>query len=797
MTLYNISTYMKHILRACPLLILTFLLPRGEAKPIKVALLSSYPPTPCGIAEFTRNLSNSLIQAATPETLRLEVFAIEKQSPPLNSEAEAEAEAGKHRINDIPVHRYRLTPDTERETVKRIGNALSKKKFSAVLIQHEYGLMNNYSNYVTLLNSLSEGVTSFVFLHTGTPFPGHKRREAIQEIAIKADYLVSLSWKTFHALVHTYGVPQRKILYLPHGVPEVPSKQYLPSAKSDRLDSNSKKSNKQVTLLISGLIRRTKGIPQILSAMGKLKPLKGLPKINLLILGKETDPGMYLEVQQQATREGIGRRVKWIREYQTSKQMLKRHQLADIYLAPFTVDVPSSGTLSYAMACGLPVIATPFGLSGELLKQPASTPEFTAGGFSRDKDPNYVCFTEYGAIVPFGSVSSLAEAIRRLALDPLLRQRLGGKAHARMRLLSWARVGQKLLEALLLNASAGASNSSISGVHNGNSPPLEETNTDPLGVDSGITRVTETAFIEDPYRGNKKMLKGRAEWSKTTRKALDGLLITSSIPNGPYCFYSDAHLCINVLIRNNKILHLAAKVITYTGGRRHLVPQQGFLYMCATQEAPLPLNTATGKRSPWVKLADKKTVKKISYKGKLASRGNTKAKHKKPGPPPLKSPSKPSILVYGSYKAAAPDGSDLFQKAGKNRVLLTTPNLIVQLEAARDEVIVSVLSVCRFSCAGGIIGASLIKRLSGMHRAAIPGLTTWKIFSLGKLLSWSTPSALYGTWELAPTYGLPGMLSKLEHPPILAHSQEETPQDSNSSTATEEPLNEAVSVLMG
>src|SRR3546814_13317261 len=91
---------------------------------------------------------------------------------------------------------------------------------------------------------------------------------------------------------------------------------------------------------------------------------------------------------------------------------------ADIYVTPYLNAAQiTSGTLSYAIGVGKPVVSTPYWHAEELLAD------------------------DHGRLVPFGSSEGFAAALIELLDPPALRDTLWARAYARGRTMIWPRVG--------------------------------------------------------------------------------------------------------------------------------------------------------------------------------------------------------------------------------------------------------------------------------------------------------------------------------------------------------------------
>src|SRR3546814_15812645 len=102
---------------------------------------------------------------------------------------------------------------------------------------------------------------------------------------------------------------------------------------------------------------------------------------------------------------------------------VKRNTAYEMRIRDWSSDVCSSdlsGTLSYAMGVGKPVISTPYWHAAELLAD------------------------DHGPLVPFGDTAGFAAAITSLFDHPSLREILIRRAYARGRTLIWPPVSERV-----------------------------------------------------------------------------------------------------------------------------------------------------------------------------------------------------------------------------------------------------------------------------------------------------------------------------------------------------------------
>ena len=208
-----------------------------------------------------------------------------------------------------------------------------------------------------------------------------------------------------------------------------------------------------------GFLNRSKGVPTLLHAVRRLANA-GRP-IRLVLLGAEagaSDPTDLAEAR--VVRELIGSLS--LRERVATTGYLEPAALSaalvacDAVALPFLDGAsPRRGTLMAAIAHGVPIVTThPPG---------ASAPRSNAGDrgwtSARDVEFTFVRADESALLVPPGDDAALAEALPRLADDPILRARLAAGAAALASQIAWpaiAEATEAIYDALLVDASGPA-----------------------------------------------------------------------------------------------------------------------------------------------------------------------------------------------------------------------------------------------------------------------------------------------------------------------------------------------------
>ena len=162
-------------------------------------------PRQCGIATFTTDLV---------EALSLEAPDIDCWAAAMNDKTEGYAYPEKVRISrstrtNCPIMAWHL-------------NILNIGQTDIVCVQHEYGLFGGPAggHLLKLLGDLRMPVVTT--LHTVLKDPAPEYRAVMCKLADLSDKLVVMSHKAVGFLKDIYGVPEEKIAFIHHGIPDTP-----------------------------------------------------------------------------------------------------------------------------------------------------------------------------------------------------------------------------------------------------------------------------------------------------------------------------------------------------------------------------------------------------------------------------------------------------------------------------------------------------------------------------------------------------------------------------------------------
>lgn len=318
-----------------------------------ILFITSYPPRECGIATYSQDLIAALTNKFSNS------FSI--SICPLESEQE------KHEYGDKI--KFVLNVDDPSGFTNLVAHINDDDGIQVVMIQHEFGFFEKKEEaFLQFLSSLTKPV-SIVF-HTVLPHPNDILKEHVRKISGLAESVVVMTKSSAKILNDNYGIEPCKISVIPHGTHLVPhsDKQFL--KRKYNLEENT-------VLSTFGLLSSGKSIETTLEALPEVVKIN--PSVKFLIIGK-THPSVLKRegekyrnmLEERVSALHLEKYVQFVNYFLPLPDLLEYLQLTDIYL--FTSKDPNqavSGTFSYAISCGCPIISTPIPHAREILNNDA------------------------------------------------------------------------------------------------------------------------------------------------------------------------------------------------------------------------------------------------------------------------------------------------------------------------------------------------------------------------------------------------------------------------------------------
>lgn len=361
----------------------------------EILFITSYPPRECGIATYSQDLIKAL-NNKFGNSFKIKIC-------PIESENEKHSYADKIK--------YTLNTDQPNAFIQLAKSINDNTDIRIVMIQHEFGFFENKENeFKQFLDTLIKPVV--IVFHTVLPHPNELLKEKVQHISGASESIIVMTHSSANVLINDYGIPREKISVIPHGT------HLVPHSDKELLKNKYNLTGKKV-LSTFGLLSSGKSIETTLEALPGI--IKNNPDVVFLIIGK-THPSVIKHegekyrnmLEAKVTALQLQQHVQFINHFLPLPELLEYLQLTDIYL--FTSRDPNqavSGTFSYAVSCGCPIISTPIPHAREVLKN------------------------DVGIIIDFENSKQLTETVNDLLNNEQLRKNMSSNGLHRMASTAW------------------------------------------------------------------------------------------------------------------------------------------------------------------------------------------------------------------------------------------------------------------------------------------------------------------------------------------------------------------------
>jgi polysaccharide biosynthesis protein PslF len=344
-----------------------------------ITFVSTYPPTRCGLARFTRSLRTA-IAGNRASGHGLEVLAI---SPELDGfPPEVVATIDPDALNFRPA-----------ET-------------QWAIVQHEYGIYGANDGEVVpdLIERLQ--VPTITVLHTVLERPSLRQQKIINDVAKVSGALVVMSHAAEARLASVYDIGATRVANIPHGG----------WPKSHRPIRRVRPGLDRPVVLSWGLLGPGKGIENAIRALPSLKRLEPKP---LYVIAGQTHPAV-LEKEGEGYRKylegliedlGVVDMVCFINRYLSDSDLTCLLERASVCLFPYeSREQVTSGALVDALMAQVPVVASRFPHAAELLST-------GAGLLVEHDDPSAIGDALARFLFDHQALATARSALERIALD--------------------------------------------------------------------------------------------------------------------------------------------------------------------------------------------------------------------------------------------------------------------------------------------------------------------------------------------------------------------------------------------
>lgn len=312
--------------------------------PTTYALLSTYPPTQCGLATFTSALLTHLPQPGDQVAV---VRVLDEPEPSTAHEVAGDLVAG--------------SPASASAAAEVLNS------FDVVIVQHEYGIYGGLDGQDVLSLLAALYVPSIVVLHTVLAHPTARQRMILDEIIAAASVVVTMTQTARSRLLDIYGADPEQVFVIPHGAAD---NRVIASSNAD---AASMPNGDRPKVLTWGLLGPGKGIEHAIDSMALLRD-RGLHvdyqvagQTHPRVLGRDGQAYRRALMTRARSRDVAGR-VHFDDRFLPPAALGRLIGAADVVLLPYdSLEQVTSGVLIEAVTAGKPVVSTCFPHAVELL----------------------------------------------------------------------------------------------------------------------------------------------------------------------------------------------------------------------------------------------------------------------------------------------------------------------------------------------------------------------------------------------------------------------------------------------
>lgn len=310
----------------------------GGPAEVRVGIVSTFPPTRCGIARFASSLLSSLGEVA-PD-LSVDIVRLIDGRPPTSALGQVGMEIDPN------------SPVSVRAAARHLDRC------DVVILNHEYGIFgaDDGESVLEMVDLIDRPLITIA--HTVVSAPSDRQRRIMERLH-EATRLVVLSETARSALVSSHSIARSEVVVIPHGsrwsatpTPDGPARQ----------------------LITWGLLGPGKGLELSIEAMAKLRDLE--PKLHYRIVGR-THPVVaksqgvtYRRRLESLVRDlGVDDMVEFVDRYLGDDELFDLVETSHVVVLPYrNDDQVTSGVLTDAVAAARPVVTTRFPHAIELIE---------------------------------------------------------------------------------------------------------------------------------------------------------------------------------------------------------------------------------------------------------------------------------------------------------------------------------------------------------------------------------------------------------------------------------------------
>ena len=384
---------------------------------MRVGLVSTYPPRPCGIGTFSSDLREALLGADG-------VSAVDLVAIVRDDHVEQASEVVTRIHQD------------QRGDYAAAARVLERRGDDVVVIQHEYGIFGGHEGAHVLSLAAEVRQPIVVTLHTVLSAPSVRQAETLRALCDLATLVCVFTETARRMILESRLVSPERVRVVPHGGPsqllpraDVPGRPAAPSRR-DHGEAQSAVRTDRSVLATFGLISPGKGIEVAIAAMPAI--IARHPNVVYVVAG-QTHPEVAklhgeeyrISLERLARDLDVGDHIVFDDRFLSIEDLSEMLSDTTVYLTPYrSREQIVSGALTFAIVAGCPTVSTPYYYAEDVLASGA------------------------GVLVPFDDPAALAAAVIDLLDDPRQLERTRAEARAVGSELTWPQVGRQTAEVL-------------------------------------------------------------------------------------------------------------------------------------------------------------------------------------------------------------------------------------------------------------------------------------------------------------------------------------------------------------
>ena len=381
-----------------------------EAPPatVRAAIVSTYPPRPCGIGTFSFDVRSALLDL--PGIGDVHPVAVVDES------------SGSQRPEVLTAVGQGMQAD-----YVRAARLLGRLEIDVVLLEHEFGIFGGADGEYVLSFARELTRPLVVTLHTILSDPSPQQLRVLTALCDRAQRVMVMTDMARRLLCEQGASAREKVRVVPHGAPVVlgdRAQEHAAGRRSFHAAPERDDAPARFQLSTFGLLSAGKGLETVIGALPAI--VDRHPEVVYVVAGR-THPQVARREGERYRRRlerlvgdlGLGEHVVFVDRFLSLDEVADLLAATDVFLTPYrSREQISSGSLTFALAAGCAAVSTPYWYAQDMLASGA------------------------GTTVPFDDPYAVAEAVCRFVEQPGLLEAARAEARRVGAGLAWPAVAE-------------------------------------------------------------------------------------------------------------------------------------------------------------------------------------------------------------------------------------------------------------------------------------------------------------------------------------------------------------------